>query len=172
MDKVISTVLMTVASVICVVVVINAVYPAITTSSGAMTSATSIMNERIRSQIEIVHAAGELLGNGTWQDTNSNSDFDVFIWIKNVGNQAIRNPKDCDVFLKDESTVWAWIPHTDYADGAYPQWTYTIENGSEWSKTNTLKIAINYDSTILSSGEYDVKVLIPNGVSDAYYFSM
>jgi len=172
MDKVLSTVLLAVAGVICVVMVINAAYPAITSSSGAISSATSAMNERIRSQIEIIHAAGELLANGTWQDTNSNSDFDVFVWIKNVGTEKIDDPTKCDVFLKGNSTVWAWIPYVDDAGGSYPQWSYSLENGSDWRKATTMKMDISYDATILPPGEYDIRVLIPNGVSDDHYFSM
>lgn len=172
MDKVLGTILLTVAGVICVIMVINAVYPAITSSSGAVSSATSLMNERIRSQIEIINAAGELLANGTWQDTNSNGDFDVFLWVKNVGTETIDDPTKCDIFLKGNSTVWAWIPYTDYAEGSYPQWTYSVENGSEWKKATTMKITINYDTTVLASGEYNIRVLIPNGISDDYYFSM
>lgn len=171
MDKVLSTVLMAIAGVVCVIMVINAVYPAVTSSSSSMSSATSIMNERIKSQIEIVHAAGELLGNGTWQDTNSNGNFDVFVWVKNVGTETIDDPASCDVFLLGNSTVWSWIPYTDYASGGYPQWTYNIENGTEWTKSTTVKIDIEYAAN-LTSGEYEVKVLIPNGVSDDYYFSM
>lgn len=173
MDKVLSTVLMVVAAVICVVLVLNAVFPAITSSGGAVSSASARMNERIRSQIEIIHATGELDGNGTWQDTNSDGNFDVFLWVKNVGSQTIDCVESSDVFITGDQTVWAWIPHTNYAGGAYPHWDYDIENGTLWSQTTTLKIEISYNSgSHPSSGEYDVKVLIPNGVSDDYYFSM
>ncbi len=171
MDKVLSTVLMTIAGVVCVIMVINAVYPAVTSSSSSMSSATSIMNDRIRSQIEIVHAAGELLGNGTHQDTNSNGKFDVFVWVKNVGVETIDTPKSCDVFILGNSTIWSWIPHSDYASGGYPQWTYNQETGTEWTRATTIKIDIEYGAN-LQSGEYEVKVLIPNGISDEYYFSM
>jgi hypothetical protein len=59
----------------------------------------------------------------------------------------------------------------DYAEGAFPQWDYVIENGDEWSTATTLKIEVSYE-TALSPGEYWLRVLIPNGVSDDYYFSM
>ncbi len=171
MDKVLSTILLVVAAVVCVTMVINAVYPAITTSSGAIGSASARLNERMRSQIEIVHAAGELDGDGVWQDTNSNNYFDVFIWVKNVGTEPVVDVQRCDVFLADNQTVWAWIPHDGYAEGQFPQWDYAIENGADWSTATTLRIEISYESP-LSSGQYRVKVLIPNGVSDDYYFSM
>jgi archaellum component FlaG (FlaF/FlaG flagellin family) len=125
----------------------------------------------MRSQIEIIHATGELDEDGNWQDTNSNSYFDVFVWVKNIGTEAVADVGRCDIFINGDQTVWAWIPHVDYAEGAFPQWDYVIENGSQWSTATTLKIEVSYEIT-LSSGEYRLKVLIPNGVSDDYYFSM
>jgi archaellum component FlaG (FlaF/FlaG flagellin family) len=171
MDKVLSTILLVVAAVICVTLVINAVYPAITSSSGALSSVSARMNERIKSQIDIIHATGELDSDGVWQDTNSNGYFDVFVWVKNIGTEEILDVKRCDVFLNNNQTVWAWIPHNYYASGEYPQWDYEIENGTEWGIATTTRIEISYESP-LSSGEYRIKVLIPNGVSDEYYFSM
>lgn len=171
MDKVLSTVLLVVAAVVCVTLVINAVYPAITSSSGALSSVSARMNERIKSQIDIIHATGELDSNGVWQDTNSNGYFDVFVWVKNIGTEEIVDIKRCDVFLNSEQTVWAWIPHNYYASSEYPQWDYEIENGTGWGIATTTRIEISYESA-LSSGEYRIKVLTPNGVSDEYYFSM
>jgi archaellum component FlaG (FlaF/FlaG flagellin family) len=172
MNNVLSTVLMIVAAAVCVVVVFNAVYPAITSSSGAMSSASARMSERIRSQIQIIHASGELDSVGSFSDTDSDGDFDVFIWVKNVGSEVVTGIDSCDVFIAGNQTVWAWIPHTDYASGAYPQWDYSLENGTDWTRATTLKIEINYDNSPLPSGEYKTKVLIPNGVTDDYHFSM
>lgn len=171
MDKVLSTILLVVAAVVSVTLVINAVYPAITSSSGALGSASARMNERMRSQVEIINAAGELDSSGTWQDTNSNNYFDVFVWVKNIGAEPVADVKRCDIFLADNQTVWAWIPHVDYAEGAFPRWDYVVENGADWSTATTLRIEISYESP-LTSGQYRVKVLIPNGVSDDYYFGM
>jgi archaellum component FlaG (FlaF/FlaG flagellin family) len=171
MDKVLSTILLVVAAVVCVTLVINAVYPAITSSSGALGSASARMNERIKSQIEIIHATSELDEDGNWTDTNSNGYFDTFVWVKNVGTQSVVDVGRCDVFLEGNATTWAWIPNIQYAEGAFPQWDYDIENGDTWGTATTMRIDISHDDP-LSSGEYRVKVLIPNGVSDEYYFSM
>jgi archaellum component FlaG (FlaF/FlaG flagellin family) len=171
MDKVLSTILLMVAAVVCVTLVINAVYPAITSSTGALGSASARMNERMRSQIEMIHASGELDESESWQDTNSNGYFDVFVWVKNVGAEPVVDVERCDVFLAGNQTAWAWIPHADYAEGAYPQWDYVIENGSTWSTAVSVRMEISYESP-LASGEYRAKLLIPNGVSDEYFFSM
>jgi len=171
MDKVLSTILLVVAAVVCVVLVINAVYPAITSSSGALSSISASMNERIKSQIKIINATGELDKNGNWQDTNSNGYFDVFLWLKNIGTVPVDDIGRCDVFLAGNSTIWTWIPYVDYAEGSFPRWSYVLGNSTEWGIANTLMIEISYSSS-LTSGPYNVKVMIPNGVSDEYDFSM
>ena len=171
MDKVLSTILLVVAAVVCVVMVINAVYPAITSSSGALSSVSARMNERIKSQIDIIHATGELDRTGVWRDTNSDGNFDVFLWVKNVGTETVQDIGRCDVFLTDTQMIWAWIPYVDYAGGTFPRWSYVIEGSTEWGTATTIKIEIHFSST-RSSGQYNVKVMIPNGVTDEYYFSM
>jgi flagellar protein FlaG len=171
MDQVLSTILLVVAAVICIVLVINAVYPAITSSSGALSTISASMNESIETQIKIIHATGELDSSGNWVDTNSNGDFDVFVWVKNIGTEPVDDITRCDVFLAGNNTIWTWIPYVDYAGGSYPRWSYVIENGTEWGTATTLMIDIHYSSP-LPSGPYNVKVMAPNGVSDEYDFSM
>jgi flagellar protein FlaG len=171
MDKVLATILLVVAAVVCVVLVINAVYPAITSSSGALSTVSASMNERIKTQVKIIHATGELNSSGSWVDTNSDGDFDVLIWMKNIGTEPIDDIGRCDVFLAGNNTIWTWIPYVDYAGGSYPRWSYVIENGTAWGAATTLMIDIHYSSP-LQSGQYNVKVMVPNGVSDEYDFSM
>ena len=171
MDKVLSTVLLVVAAVVCVTLVINAVVPAITSSTGSLGSAAARMGENKRSQVEIILATAELDEAGNWTDTDDDGYFDVFIWVKNVGTESVRDIERCDIFLDGNQTVWAWIPHLDYANNTFPQWDYEIVNGTVWSTAITLKIEIDYQSP-LAIGEYHVRTLIPNGISDDYYFSM
>ncbi len=173
MDKALSTILMVIAAVVCVVLILNAVFPAISSSSGAMSSASARMSERIKSDIEIIHAAGEYDDSGTWQDTNSDTEFDIFVWVKNIGTETVRDIEGCDIFIGGNETLWAWVPHTNYAGGSYPQWEYSIENGTVWKKATTVKVEVSYQAAGRPSvGEYNVKVMIPNGVADEYYFSM
>ena len=118
-----------------------------------------------------MHAAGELDSNGAWSDTDSDGYFDVFVWLKNVGAETIDDIPRCDILISGNNTVWNLIPHSTYASGGYPQWSYTIENGTEWSQATTIRVEIIYESA-LSTGEYRIKALIPNGISDDIYFSM
>lgn len=153
MDKVITTTFLIIVSVVCAVLVFNAVYPAVIRSSYAMTSMTIRVDDRLKSQIEIIHATGDAVND------------EAYVWVKNVGSLRIAAVERCDVFFGPEGD-FARIP---YGSGA-SYWTYEVENDNEWVPTATLKITIT--STISSGIRYFVKVAIPNGVSDEDYFSV
>ncbi len=170
MDKTITTTFMVVISVIAAVMVSNAILPAVTRSRDAMVSMRGRLDDRIKSKIVLIHAAGELDSDSLWQDTNSNGNFDVFIWSKNVGAVRIAAVNNLDVFFGPEGN-FARIPHVDQANGTYPRWEWAIENDSNWNPTATVKITISFAST-LASERYFLKVVLPNGVSDSIYFSM
>ena len=171
MDKALSTILLVIASLVCAVLAINAIYPATGISSSALGSASAQMGERIKSQITIIHCAGELDENGVWQDTNLDGNFDVFIWVKNIGGITIDNPENCDLFIGGDDGSWSRIVHEDWAGGALPSWSYTIDSSDEWDRETTMMVEVSFEGP-LASGEYRIKIIIPNGISDEYYFSM
>jgi len=94
----------------------------------------------------------------------------VYLWVKNVGSSRIVSIEESDVFFGKEYD-FARVPYVDDAGGSYPRWAYNIENDTEWVTGATLKITITYDSDP-GAGTYFTKVVIPNGISDEYYFSM
>ena len=137
MDKVITTTFLIIVSVVCAVLVFNAVYPAVIQSSDAMTSMTIRVDDRLKSQIEIIHATG--------------SGSNAFIWVKNIGSLRIIPVESCDIFFGPEGN-FARILHDDETEDL-PYWEYEVEgNGSDWIPTTTLKITIHYDP--LGSGTY------------------
>ena len=138
--------------------VFNSVYPAVNRSSQAMVSMSETINERMKSRINIVHTA------------NSANRTNVYLWVKNVGSARIVNIDEIDIFL-GQSGNFTRISYVDDAGGSYPQWTYELENDTEWLNGVTNKITITYD-TDPGSGTYFTKVVIPNGISDEHYFSM
>ena len=91
--------LLTIAGIISAVAVFNALYPAVTRISGAVSAASSRVDNRLKSGIEVVHAVGELDSGGSFQDTNGNGKFDFLIWVKNVGDVVIDVVADSDLFL-------------------------------------------------------------------------
>ena len=158
MDKAITTALLIIAGVVCMIFVFNSVYPMVNRSSQAMVSMAEQVDERMKSRINIVHAA------------NSANRSLIYLWLKNVGTQRITNIDDSDLFFGQE-TDFEHVPYTADAEGSYPQWNYTIENDTEWQTSATLKVTITYSSDP-GAGTYFAKFIIPNGISDDYYFSM
>lgn len=157
------------ASVVSAVLVINAVYPAIVRSGNSITRMAAKLDERIESQVKIVYATGELDDAGTWQDVDSDSYFDVTFWVKNIGVSRIIGIEETDIFYGIAGD-FARIPHSTDAGGTYPQWSYSIENGDDWTSSVTVKFWIHYQSAE-ASDEYLVKVITPNGSYDELYFS-
>lgn len=170
MDKAITTTFMIIASIITSVMVFNAVFPAITRSRDALVTMRGRLDERIKSQITIIHASGELDESAAWQDTNSNGNFDVFLWVKNVGAVRIAAVEKLDLFFGPEGN-FVRIPYVTEAAGSYPYWEWTVENDAYWNPTATIKITVHF-SSILSSQRYFLKVVLPNGLTGDYYFSM
>ena len=158
MDKVITTALLILAGVICMIFLFNSVYPMLNRSSQAMVSMADTIDDRMKSRVNIVHAA------------NSANRTSVYLWVKNIGTSRIVSIEESDLFFGQEGD-FARVPYVDDAGESYPRWAYTIENDSEWRTGATLKITISYDSDP-GAGTYFAKVVIPNGISDEYYFSM
>lgn len=154
-DKAIVTVLLIIGGVVASLAIFNGIYPAITRSSSAITSATTKLSDRIESRVEIIQVAD----NGT---------ADVDIWVKNVGTSNIDSIDRTDVFFGPEDNFY----RVTYGGSTPPYWNYQLEgNNSEWEPAVTLKITVNLDSA-LSAGIHLVKVIIPNGISDETTFSV
>jgi hypothetical protein len=157
-DKAITTALLIIAGVVCMIFVFNSVYPMLNRSSQAMVSMDEQVDERMKSRISIVHAA------------NSDNRSSVYLWVKNVGTQRIVDVGASDMFF-GKSDNFSRIPYTADAGSSYPQWAYTLENDTQWQTSATLKVTITYSSDP-GAGTYYTKFIIPNGITDEYYFSM
>ncbi|MGA2159179.1 MAG: hypothetical protein WB588_02305 [Dehalococcoidia bacterium] len=153
MDKVMVTLLLIIGGVVCCMVVINAIYPAITQSTGAISDATGKIDDRIRCKIEIIEI--------------SNSGSNIYVWVKNVGASRILGIQNSDVFFGPEGN-FARIPFGSSGSGL-PYWSYTIENGTEWGPTSTVQLTIFLASA--PSGSYYFKFVLPNGISDEDIYS-
>ena len=160
MDKVITSALLIIASVIASMALINAVLPAVSKSSGALLQANSAAADRIRTDIEIVHVAS---------DTSSGSEDLIVVWVKSVGPNKIISIENTDVFLTMPSTV----KRVAYdAAGSVESWNYTVENGTEWTQTVTVKITLHLTDASVVAGAYSVTVSVYNSVSATRDFSV
>ena len=153
MDKVMVTLLLIIGGVVCCMVVINAIFPAITESTGAIAQATNKIDDRIRSKIEIIEV--------------SDSGSDVYVWIKNIGVSRIGGIDQSDVFFGLEG-AFTRIPY-DALAASKPCWNYSIESGSAWSPSATIKVTIYLTSS--PSGSYYLKFVLPNGIADQEIYS-
>ena len=150
------TVLLIVAGLTASLAIFNGLYPAINRSSGAITSATTKVSDRIESRVEIIQV--------------SDNASAVDIWVKNVGTSTIGTIQNSDIFYGPEDN----FDRVPYANSGppYPYWDYQLEgNNDEWKPTVTLKITTHLASPP-SAGTYLVKVIIPNGIFDDTTFSV
>lgn len=154
MDKVIATALLIIAAVVGVGLVVNAALPAISRSSGAVLGGADKVDDRIKTQISIVH------------DTYDSANDDVIIWVKNVGASRISAIENSDLFFGQEASF------ARITQGAgVGEWSYAVEGGGEWLPESTVKFTINYDGAP-AAGTYFFKIVTPNGVSDEGYLSI
>lgn len=170
MDKTITTAILIVVSMIMAIALFNVAYPAVLQGGDAIVSMANRAEDRMRSQIKIIHAASELDSGSGWQDSNGNGDFEVFVWVKNVGAARIIALESMDIFFGPEGN-FARIPHESNTGGATPYWSWQIENEAQWVPTGTLKIIIHY-SFPLTSGRYYFKAVAPSGVEDSYFLGI
>ena len=156
MEKAITTGLFIIASIVATIALINAVIPALGKSSGALVTANAEASERIKTDIEIIHATG---------DTSSKT---VTVWVKNIGFTTIKDVTTSDIFLDTPSSV----SRLAYTAGCSSDcWDYTLEgSATEWSRTETVKFTLTLSS--LSTGVYSVQVSVFNGVSADKDFSI
>ena len=155
MQGVISTALLLIASVIAATALINAVLPAANKSSGALLAANSVAADRIKTDIEIIHASG-----------NDTSD-KITLWVKNIGTKNIAPISASDVILTTPSDVLR-LP---YVSGCTSEcWDYSIEgSGSDWKQSVTVKFTL---LTSVTTGVYTITLSVVNAVSAVKDFSV
>ena len=155
MDKVITTTLLVIASIVAALALTNAVLPATGKSAGALITANKYAAERIKTDIAIVHATGDA------------TDNEVTVWVKNIGTQSIRPINSSDVFLTTPTNVLR-LPYV--ASCASECWDYSIEGGgANWIQAVTVKFIIK---TSVATGNYNVSVAVANAVEADKDFSV
>ena len=151
--------MLTIASIVAIVAVVNSVLPSVGRTSGALVSASSVVEDRISSQIQIVHATGQ------------NGNPDATVWAKNIGSAAVDPLSRVDVFFGPTGNFQR-IPQGT-AGCVAPCWEYTLENGTSiWEQTSTLRISIHSDGNLATGTTYYVKVVTPNGITDSKFFTV
>jgi len=153
MDKAITTILLLIAGIVCTVLVINTVYPAVNRSTAAMVTIAGKADERIQTNVEIIQTAVV--------------DTTVHVWVKNIGTARILAVDSSDLFF-GVTGAQTRVPYG--AGSGSPYWDYQIENNTEWTPMATVRITVHLGSA--PSGNYVMKLVLPNGISDEYVFSV
>ena len=155
MEKVITTALLMIASVIAATALINAVLPAANKSSGALLSANSVAADRIKTDIEIVHASGN--------DTSNK----ITMWVKNIGTKNIVPISASDVILTTPSDVLR-LPYVSGCSSECGDY-FVEDSGSDWKQSVTVKFTL---STSVTTGVYTITLSVVNAVSAVKDFSV
>jgi len=157
-ETAITTAIITIASVICVCMLINAIYPAMHRATSSVISTSAKLGERIETSIDIIEEANQ-------------SSYE-YVWVKNTGASEIAQIENSDVFF-GKINDFRRIPF-DSTLSVAPCWNYSIDNDdgdNRWDVGETLNITINC-STPITAGDYYVKVIVYNGISDEDKFSI
>lgn len=170
MDKSLTTLLLTVGGLIGAIAVLALVYPSIVQVGTAIAADRAGISAQSQESIAVVNALSELDAWGNWQDTDADSSFDLYVWVKNNGGATISKIDGLDVFVF-HGGISERIPNAADAGGTYPQWNAEVEGGGDWLVGKTLKITIHYSSA-LTSGDYTIDVTTPNGAHDASRFTL
>lgn len=150
--------MLTIAAIVSVIAVTNAVLPSVGRTTGALVSTSGVVQDRIASQVEIVNATG--------QDANP----DASVWLKNVGASTIDPIIRTDVFF-GPSGDFQRIPYGG-AGCTAPCWEYTLENSTSFDPTATMLILIHNSANLATGQTYYVKVVTPNGINDSKFFTV
>ena len=114
MEKVITTAMLVIASLVAAIALINAVLPATGKSAGALAAANSEAAKRIKSDIDIIYATGDTSGT-------------ITVWVKNVGTQIIRSVKDSGIIIEKPNGA----ARLSYVDGCSSEcWDFTLEDSA------------------------------------------
>jgi len=144
---------------VAIVAVVNAVMPAVSRTTGSLLASSDVVQDRIASQIQIVHATGE------------DGSADATVWVKNVGASKIAPIDRIDVFFGPTGD-FRRVPYGTDASCAAPCWYETFENAGEFSQTATLRISIKADANLATGTTYYIKVVTPNGTQDSKYLTV
>ena len=144
-------------------ILIAIVFPAIARTGNAIAADRTGVSEQSSEEIRLVNALSELDASGSWLDTDSDSLFDVWVWVKNTGAETVRSVNEMDVFVHGGGTS-ARIPHSSVAGGSNPQWAHAVEGGGTWLVDITLKITIHY-ATAVAADDYAIEVATPRGAN-------
>lgn len=169
LEKPLSMLLLTLGGFITAAVLLATLTPTVTRTGNAIVADREGFVDQTSEDITLVNAFSELDSAATWQDTDSDTYFDIWMWTKNTGTRTIPKFDNLDVFVHSSGTSER-IPHADDAGVSYPQWTAAVEGETTWLEDATLKITVHY-SGAQAAGDYTLEVVTPVGAKTVQRFT-
>lgn len=157
-EAAITTAIITIACVICAGMLVSALYPAMNRATSSVVVTSEKLGDRIETSIDIIAEANQ-------------SSYE-YVWVKNTGSSEIPMIESSDVFF-GKIDEFQRIPFNSSLS-VIPSWNYSIENddgNGRWNIGETLNITI-HDSSEITAGDYYVKIIVYNGISDEDKFSI
>lgn len=126
--------------------------PTVSRSLGSMAVTTAVIEKRIQTDMAIEYVV---------QNTSSNT---LLAWVKNTGSAEITPVNQLDLILTGLNTY----QRISFGTGA-GQWQYTLD-GTGWTPGTTASITVS--NLTLASGQYQLTLIAPNGISVSKSFSV
>ena len=145
-EEAISTAILTVATIIAALVLVNAMYPSLYSASGSILSMNNRAAERIRTDMTVL-TEWYPLGHAA-------DDIALEAWVKNTGSTTVTETdlSHIDLFIYTGNGMSARIPADD--------WSHELLNGdgdTNWDPTETMHLAISYNPAGSSPGAWRLK---------------
>lgn len=152
MDKVITSVLLTIAGVVAAAMLASALLPAVSSGIGTLAVTGAAVQDRVQTDFSVEYVA---------QNATASQ---LLIWLKNTGNNVIQPLNQVSLIITGTNT---YLRPTQ--GGGAGQWTYTLDS-TTWLPGTTCSVVVN--NTTLSSGSYKVTVTTPNGITVSTSFNV
>ena len=161
-DEAITTAILTVATIIAALLLVNAMYPSLYNASGSILSMNDRAAERVQTDIAVLTE---------WYPLDHPADdLALEAWVKNTGSTTItaKDLNECDVFLYTGNGVAARVP-----DG---QWSCELLNDDgdgNWGPTETIHLTVHFDPQGRSPGTWRLRLALPDGIyaEDSFAFT-
>ncbi|HTY89693.1 MAG TPA: hypothetical protein VMC84_00800 [Methanocella sp.] len=160
-SEVISSALLMIATIIAAVALISAVFPSVYSMAGSITSTTSTVNDRMKSDIKFIYET-------------TDQEYTLTAWLKNTGKTQLlpSSFNNTDIFYGETNSAMA---RAVLNATSAPSWTFEIENDNgngRWDPGETMKIQIVSDEKFTPGNDYKIRAVLYNGVFCEDYFTV
>lgn len=153
-QDVITTAILIIAAIISVVLLVNAIYPALFTSTSSISSVSGLASDRVKSDVRVVMA-------------NSPNSTALQVWIKNSGSVRVPASKInyTDVYFGQKGSMTRASPNP--STGLW--WAYSVDDADgngHWDPGETLAVTIfDPSGTKFTAGDHEIKLVLYNAAS-------